>query len=392
MWKKRRHKFITNLARPFLNTFCWMKYRCKHDKPISMPEGALIVSNHTTSMDQFYAGMLFKDQLYYMISADVFMHRFLGKLLKWSVNPIAKEKGKSGDVQSIKNCIRVARENGNICIFVEGNRTFSGKLGNVDYSIVKLVKTLKKPLVICNILGGYGTDPRWGKKSRKGKLYSCIKKIYSYEEYKDIDNDVLYNLIIDGVTVDDFNFYHKYKGKRRAEYLERVLYVCPICGQMHFLRSKKNKVICDNCKLEVEYQENLRFKANNEKFKFDTVSDWYDYQLEIIKNKNYNGLIYSDPISVYKPRMHKSKKHIGDGTIEMYDDKIVFTFKKNNIVLGFDEIDGITLLGKKKMNIYVGNLTYQVFKDKRLNNLKYMHLFYLLKSRKAGKECEYFGI
>jgi len=81
MWKKRRHNFITNLARPFLNAFCKIKYNATHDKPISCKDGALIISNHTTSMDQFYMGMLFKEQLYYMISADVLMHRFLGKFL-----------------------------------------------------------------------------------------------------------------------------------------------------------------------------------------------------------------------------------------------------------------------------------------------------------------------
>lgn len=393
MWKKRRHNFITNLARPFLNTFCKIKYNATHDKPISCKDGALIISNHTTSMDQFYMGMLFKEQLYYMISADVLMHRFLGKFLKWLINPITKEKGKSGDVQAIKNCMRVAKENGNICIFIEGNRTLSGKLCNVDYSIVKLAKALGKPLIICNIEGGYGTDPRWGRKIRRGRLHSSIKKIYSYDEIKNMDNDELYKIIIDGITVDDYNYYHKYKGKKRAEYLERILYICPICGHMHTISSKGNFVICKNCGLKVEYQESLRLKANNEIFKFETISDWYDYQLEVVGNKEYNDdAIYSDPIYVYTPRLYKSKKYIGEGVMTLYKDRLVFEMKKNKLELCFDEIDGMTLVGKKKLNIYVGNTTYQVFKDKKINTLKYMHLFYILKARRAGKECDFIGI
>ena len=31
-----------------------------------------------------------------------------------------------------------------ICIFPEGNRTFSGELGYIDYSIVKLIKKINK--------------------------------------------------------------------------------------------------------------------------------------------------------------------------------------------------------------------------------------------------------
>ena len=146
--------------------------------------------------------------------------------------------------------MRVAKEGGNICIFPEGNRTLSGKLGNVDYSIVKLAKSLKVPLVICNIEGGYGVDPRWSNKSRKGKLHVFVRNIYQFDDIKDMDNDELYNLIIDGLTVDEFANENEYKSKKIAEDLERVFFICPNCGHMHSIHTKGNQIYCNKCGLE----------------------------------------------------------------------------------------------------------------------------------------------
>lgn len=394
MWIKKRHKIITNIVRPIMKLYLKIVYKIKLEKPIKIENGALIISNHTTSMDQFIVGLLFKENLYYMASHDIFQHKFLGKLIKFLVNPIPKEKGKSSDIQAIKSCLHVAKENGNICIFVEGNRTLSGKLGNVDYSIVKLVKALKKPLVICNIKGGFGTEPRWGLKPRKGKMEAGVKQIYDYSDIKDMSNDELYELIISNITVDDYNYYNNYKSNKKALYIERVLYICPVCGHMHTIYSKKNDFYCRNCNLKVTYNADLSLTSDNDSFKFKYLYELYDYQINFVKNKEYleNEIIYEDDILAFKPRMFNSKENLNGRKIKIYNDKLIIQLKDDDIILDFNCIDGITLLGKRKMNIYVGNTTYQVFNKKNTNLLKYMHLFYILKSRREGKECEFLGL
>lgn len=394
MWKKRRHKVIITILRPFFKLYFIFKYKCSFDKKIKMNGGSVILSNHVTTLDPFMVGCLFSNRVYYMASLDLFEHKFIGKLIKWLVNPIPKEKSKSSDLNAIKICMRVAKENGNICIFPEGNRTLSGRLGNIDYSIVKLIKKLKKPLVLCNIEGGYGTDPRWSNKIRKGKMHVGIKHIYQYEEIKDMDNDELYNTIINGLTVNDVDFYPSYKSKKKAECLERVFYICPICKKMHTITTNKNIIKCLNCGLEVEYLEDLTFKSNNDLFTFKNVNDWYEYQIDVIKNTNYenSAVIYEDKIEVWEPRLFDSKLKVGIGAIKIYNDRFVFELDNGIIQLNFDEIEGVTLLGKKKMNIYINNKTYQVFRKETINLLKYMNLFYLLKNRKQGVDNEFLGL
>ena len=103
-----------------------------------------------------------------------------------------------------------------------------------------------------------------------------------------------------------------------------------------------------------------------------------------------DGLIYEDEISVYNPMLYKKKKYLGDGYIRLYHDHLSFNLIEYGIIdLPINNIEDMSLLGKKKLNIYANGETYQVFKDKKLNLLKYIHMFYLLK---GGKENEFLGL
>ena len=62
------------------------------------------------------------------------------------------------------------------------------------------------------------------------------------------------------------------------------------------------------------------------------------------------------------------------------------------MIFNFDDIEAVTLLGKKKMNIYHKGITYQVFGDKKLNLLKYVHLFYIIKNKQGGNSDGFIGL
>lgn len=393
MWCKTRHKIVIAIFRPIFKLHFKFKYNLKV-KTCAPKDSCLVLSNHVTSLDPFMVGSLFKQPLYYMASMDLFQHAFLGKLIKFLVNPIPKEKSKKSDLTAIKSCIKVARENGSICIFPEGNRTVTGKLGNIDKSIVKLAKSLKKPIVFVNIKGGFGTEPRWGDKVRKGKMECALRSVLPYDDFKDMDNDELYDLIISNLTVDDLNYYESFKSKNNALYLERVLFACPICGKNHMLKSEKNIVKCLNCGLEVKYNNNLRFESNNELFKFSTVYDWFNYQIDLLNSIEIENekVIFSDKVTLVNPRLFKKKKVLGEGILELYSNRFTVTIGEKVYNFDFDEIEAATYLGKKKMNLYVNNITYQMYGAVNANFLKYVNAFYILKQKKEGKNNDFIGI
>ena len=394
MWKRKRHKYIINFIRPIFRIILKRKYNCSFDKPISFENGAIFISNHVTTMDPFMIGMLSKEHIYYMANTDLFDHFIIGRLIEFLVKPIPKQKGKKSDLSAIKNCCKVAKEGSSICIFVEGNRSFTGELCYFDESIAKLVLLLKKPVVICNILGGYGSEPRFSKGIRKGKMHVAIKKIYNEEEIKNMSIEQIYDEIKRGISVDNLNYYNQYKSKNRALFLERVLYVCPICGALHTLYSKKNSVICTNCGHEVIYNEDLTFTSKNPNFKFKYVKDWYNYQIERLKMMDIkdDDLIYKENVILVNPRKYKSKKRIGKGILYFYGDKMHFELAKMSMDFKFDDIEAMSILGKKKMNFYVEGKTYQFFGDKRINMIKYLTAFYLIKNRKRGNEDGFMGL
>ena len=393
-WTKKRHYIVTRILLPFFWLHFKIKYRLKLKKEKLPSEGAIILCNHTMTLDPVLIGLKFDKNLYYMASKDLFQKKFIGKALEFLVNPIPKEKSNKGDMAAIKMCLKVAKENGNICIFPEGNRTFSGKLGNIDFSIVKLIKLVKKPLIICNTSGGYPSDPRWAKKGRKGHLEIITKKVLQYEEYKDMSNEELYDVIIENLQSNDHLLDTSFKGKKRAEFLERILYMCPVCKKEHTIHSLDNHVYCSHCNTKIEYREDTTLNSENPDFKFKYIHEWYDYQVEVLKNREFRDeeIIYQDEIEMYEPQLFKKKKFIGKGKVSLYNNYFQFNFEDEEIILNFDDIYVITLLGKKKMNIYYQDKVYQIFKDERTNLIKYMHTFYIIKNRRAGDINGFIGI
>ncbi len=393
-WIKKRHKIIFSFLRPIFKIIYKWKYNLKIKKEKLPLDGSLILCNHTMAIDPLLIGIKFDQPIYFMASKDLFQKKYIGKLLTYLVHPIPKEKSNKSDLSAIKDCVSVSKENGNICIFPEGNRTYSGRLGNVDFSIVKLVKLLKKPLIICNIIGGFSSDPRWSKKRRKGKLEVITKIKLDYDDYKDLDNDELYQLIIDNLFVDELKIDIPFKGKDKAEHLESIIHICPICHKEHNLVSKGDFLICKSCGLTVKFDDNKKLITSNKNFEFHYLHEWYDYQIKVLKEKEYldHKLIYSDEIDMYEPINFKKPKLIGKGTISLYKDYFEFNLNNSIIKMDFNDIKAITLLGRNKMNIYYHDKVYQIYKHRKTNLIKYMHLFYILNNKKRGINDGFIGI
>lgn len=394
MWCKKRHKVVVEILRPVFSLYYAIRFGCRVKKEKLPEEGAIVIANHVTTLDPVLVGMLFNKPLYYMSSKHIFQNRFLGKLLKFLIEPIPKEKINKSDIAAIKACIQIARENGSICIFPEGNRTFSGKLGYIDPAITKLIKRLGKPLVVCNIVGGYGTDPRWCNSTRRGKIHAFVKKVYSSEQMQEMTADALCDAIISDLTVDEFSGNAHYRSRRRAECLESVMHICPVCGGRHTIYTKNNHIYCSDCGTVLTYNEDQTISCEDGQFPFKYVHQWYDYQLEVLRETEFaeDEKIYSDDIAVYKPELGKKKQLIGTGQMHLYGGSLRLALDCGEICLPIEEIDGITLIGNRIMDVYSGEKTYRIRVAHKTNILKYMHTFYIIRSKKLDIAKAYVGI
>ena len=386
---------VRNIAYVILYPYSRIKYRIHIEKFQEQKNTPyLILLNHQTPFDQFFVGMSFKGPIYYLATEDIFSMGWLSSLIRYLVAPIPIKK-QTSDVKAVKQCIRVAREGGTICIAPEGNRTYSGRTEYMNDSIASLAKMLKLPIALYRIEGGYGAEPRWSDVVRKGKMRGYVSQVIEPDEYKNMSNEELFGIIEKGLYVDeavaDCEFHHK----KRAEYLERAMYVCPFCGISRF-ESENEFCECKNCGAKIEYTPTKEIKGVNCEFPFRFVADWYDYQKDFINkldvNEYISAPIYHDEADVFEVIINKKKVPFKSGAqISLYGNKIIFDEgMSDETKLSFDEISAVSVLGRNKANIYFGDKVYQLKGDKRFNALKYVHIYYRHKNITKGNECEQF--
>lgn len=391
MWVKKRHKYIFLILRFPFRIFFKLKNNFKAIKYKLEKKPYLILSNHLTTLDPFMLSCSFDRQIYFMSSSDLFCNKY-GQLIEWLVAPIPKNKSVN-DIGAIKGCLRVIKEGGTVCVFPEGNRSYDGSLCYIDPSISKFVKMLKVDVVLYNIHGGYGIDPRWSKKMRKGYSYGKVKRVLKYEEIKEMDNDKLYKLILEELKVPSTPTPYIYKGKNKALGLERVLYVCPICKKTQSIYTKGNFIKCKNCDLEVKYNTNLSLSSINKNFKFQFISDWYKYQIEYVKKYDFNhhSTIYSDDkVKLLKMEPHKKGTILIEGKLEMNSNALILNSGEYEFLLS--DIFSMTVLGKHKLNFYIDESIYQLKGKDDFNALKYMQMYYHIRNCMKGEKDEFLGM
>ena len=396
-WIRKRHTFVKNLVRLFLYPYSKIKYGLKIEK---LKEGNkrqyLVLYNHQTAFDQFFVGMLFKKHLYYVASEDLFSNGFTSALIKFLVNPIPIKK-QSTDVRAIMTCIKVRAEGGSIAIAPEGNRTYSGKTEYMNPSIASLARKLDLPIAFVKLEGGYGVHPRWSDVVRRGKMTARVSKIMEPEEFSGLTDAELSEVIRDELYVNEANSLATFRHKNLAQYLERAIYVCPECGLSTF-KSCGDTITCKKCGLSARYTENKELISDNANFSFHYVADWYDYQKKYISSLSLDGY-YDKP--VYEERAllrevipYETKKEIfSDGGVSLYADRVVVSEGESRMEFLFDEASSFAVLGKNKLNIYVGKQIFQLKGDCRFNALKFVHIFYRYQQIKKGdNNGEFLGL
>ncbi len=394
-WMKRRHFIVRNIACALLYPYTCIKYRIKIQKFKEQGDRQyLILLNHQTPFDQFFVGMSFRGPVYYLATEDIFSNGWISSLIRYLVAPIPIKK-QTTDLEAIKNCIRVVKEGGTICIAPEGNRTYSGKTEYMRPTIASLAQKLNLPIAIYRIEGGYGAEPRWSDVVRKGKMTAYVSEVIEPEEYKNLTNEELFARIENGLYVNEAKVDILFKHKKRAEYLERAIYVCPHCGLSVF-ESKDAIIKCKTCHTKIEYLPTKQLKGVDCEFPFEFVNDWYEYQKDFVRkldlSKYDDKPLYMDNAQLSEVVIRKCKNKLRDNVeIELYGNRIeIDKDKENPLIMPFDDISVITVLGRNKLNIYYQGTVYQLKGNKRFNALKYVNLFYHYKNVQRGDENDEF--
>lgn len=376
-WCKVRHKFWFTIMRPIFSFLFWKKYGYKAENyKLDRKQNYLIICNHSCSLDPFMLGKSFFRPIYFVASDDLLKNGFISKIMKHTVAPIPIRKG-TMDISSIRNCISIAKEGGTIGIFPEGNRTYSGEISYLGINLVKFIRKLDLPLIIYHIDGGYGLDPRWGKKSRRGKgSRGYVQRLLSKEELCSLKDEELLKIINTNLS-QEISPSLRFKSKEKAEYLERVLFVCPKCHALETLVSEKNAIKCKCCSLEATYEEDLSFSSNEPSFKFKKVSEWMNYQKEYLKDlaiEENKVLLGDEKVTLISCLEGKEKEVELVGKLQMNSKSFIIKGEKE-IQFFFKDIKQVENQGKHKLLFYIGKDYYEFKGGERFSSYKYYLMF-----------------
>lgn len=384
-WVKKRHAAVFAFLRFAMAPFLWLRYHYRAEKAPIRKGPCIVLSNHQATMDPFFISKAFPFQLYFYASDDLFNLK-VSPLIRYLAAPIPKSKSVA-DLKAVMISLRVLREGGAIGITPEGNRTLSGRQWEMGDSVAKLVKTAKVPLVLFNLCGGYGTDPRWGVKIRRGtKFVGRVRRILTPEEYAGMSDEELFGIIKNELDVDDTLSGERYKSRRRAEYIERALYMCPVCGSIGTIHSHGTGFCCTSCKTEAEYTEDL--KISPPVGGYSRIYEWYEWERQEIVRRILGGEKISDGDILFRESVKLQKKiKLPGNTVTLDKDSLMISGGGTETRYPLAEIDAITAVGKKKFNFYYKGKILQVKGGKRFCAIKYVHAFDgILAARKEEKQ------
>lgn len=387
-WRKFRHRVVFGIGRHIVKLMVKAKYNAKITKfKAQQKRPYLILANHQTAYDQFFVTLAFKGPLYFVASEDLLSMGKVSGIIKYltGIIPIKKQ---TTDVRAVMNCMQVAQEGGSIAMFPEGNRTFSGKTEYINPAIIPLVKKLKMPIALFRIEGGYGVHPRWSDVVRVGDMTAGVSKVIEPEEYKEMTDEQLRQIIEQELFVDDTKDDKQYQHDNLAEYMERAVYVCPKCGLSSFY-SEGNNIKCLKCGIQAQYTEEKRLKGIDCNFPFQTVNEWYEYQQDFINALNPNDYVdeplYNEQAKISLVQLYKRKILLDENArLKLFGDKIIMVLSGEERVMTFAQTSAISVLGKNKLNVYYGKEVYQIKGEKRFNALKYVNMFYRYKNFNKG--------
>ncbi|MCL2202008.1 MAG: 1-acyl-sn-glycerol-3-phosphate acyltransferase, partial [Oscillospiraceae bacterium] len=276
------HRFMIKLTKivagPFLKNK--MKYKCHISNDIDRP--TLVLSNHTTNFDPLLVTLAFRKHMYFLASEHAFRAGFGSKVLRTVYSPIPFNKTKT-DINAIKEVMHRLSAGANVCLFPEGDRSFSGTTVHSASSVVKLAKQCRVDVITFKLEGGYFTSPRWSTKMRKGKMSGAIVNKYLADEVAAMSEDELIGKINTDIYVDAYESQKenlvKYKGENLAENIEVSLYLCPSCKGIGYIKSKGDGFAC-RCGLSGRYTQAGYLEGP--KLPFTKTTDWGKWQEETL--------------------------------------------------------------------------------------------------------------
>lgn len=394
-----RHRFVFFALKPFFRFFLKLRYNYTPVKFKGKKRPYLILSNHVCTMDPFMVSLSFRAPIYFVASDHLLRKGWISKVITFLVEPIGKLKAAS-DLVTIKNMMKKLRQNKNVCLFPEGNRTFNGMTGYIAPSVGKFIKACHADVLFYTLEKGYLADPRWADHIRKGKLTGSVKSILTIDECENMTVDEIVDIVKKELNVNPTPKQDKnriaFKGSHLAEHIERAVFLCPVCYQVATLHTNGAHGTCENCGMDFNFLSTGYLAGK--KLPFETIYEWDEWQREFIQTHLFeDGELICENINERLYLISRSRKNelIGVGTLKLYTDRLEFIIEDSNEIyeFSFESIENMNVHGRQVLQFGVENKDFYELKNNAVRSaVKYMYFFYFYKQHAKGGFDGFFGI
>ncbi len=387
----KRYTFFQKVTTFLFLPAKWFVYhfKVKSKYKIAKGESVFVLANHQTDLDPILINYSFNKLVTPVATDTLFSNKFAYKFLPYAYGVIPKKKGVTDNQATIK-MLKLLRGGGSILLFPEGNRTVAEFQFFITPKLAAFVKKTGSTLVLYKIQGGTGVSPRFGSKHRKGPFSGEITKVLKPEEYNQLSDEELNQIIKDGIKAFDSYSGCAYKSKTKAEYLERILFVCPKCLEANTLHSHKDTIKCERCGLEAKYTEHLTFESSDKDFRFTYLNDWYQFQKRWIKEHEFvEDVIFNDDnIELYVSNPYEKRKVIAKGTMTLTKTKLIC----GEVPFDLENIISASVIGGRKYSFTTNDNSYLVVGKGPFNPFKYVLLFNKLETKMKDNTSQYFTL
>ena len=243
----RFYRIMVLILRPFLP----LRYNItKNNSEILKREDPyLIIGNHVMADDPIIINS-HSNRLIRYIASDTNYDTYWKKFFLNLGGAIPFSKGNK-DFKAVKQLLRLSKADKPVGIYPEGGRCWSGETEEIIYSTAKLIKMLRIPVYSAIIKGGYLKKPRWAQHYRKGKIFLDYEVLFEKKQIKKMSEEEIYEQMKNGIYHNEYEWQRKnkikFKGKNKAEHIERLLYMCPKCKGIDTIYSQGDLFSCKSC-------------------------------------------------------------------------------------------------------------------------------------------------
>ena len=399
------------VLRSTIGLYCRVRFRPRYSRPSEVRKlhtPFIVLADHVHPMDMFIIGLGLRPVIHWVAADANFRTPFMKFVMTVLAGAVAKAKNRS-DMVTLSR-LKLLTDMGSVVgVYQEGERSWDGVSLPPMKGTDKLVRFLKAPVVYAHLEGAYLEHPRWTWSGNRTPIRVRYELLIRPDEAGSLPLSEIGRRIESTGQYDEWAFQARtrqlLRGRKRAENVELVCFLCPSCRSVNSLKSEDNHFTCSHCGLAGQVDEYGFFQWDSPERTswpvakpFSTVRDWNLWQTDFYHGEleRLFGVFGDGVAAVSEPSEHlfwedrevvrlsrgrrgRQMKELGVGSARFYGDRIELECPGFFLAMALEDISSFSTFKQFYTEFYYERELYQLsFTSHSVSGYKWLMLFRLI--------------